>query len=117
MDIDLPPTKHMANPFPPKRRKLHHNNEEIDSASDDFEQSDANVAKRPQARPKHALDESALYSGSLYNSSMFKLQIDEMLGQVKLNYEKRMPGVDEALRRLKTLIEAIEDREMLPVCC
>jgi U3 small nucleolar RNA-associated protein 22 len=117
MDIDLPPTKHMANPLPPKRRKLHHNNEEIDSASDDFEQSDANVAKRPQARPKHALDESALYSGSLYNSSMFKLQIDEMLGQVKLNYEKRMPGVDEALRRLKTLIEAIEDREMLPVCC
>jgi U3 small nucleolar RNA-associated protein 22 len=104
-------------PFPPKRRKLHHDNGEIDSASDTSEPNDNDAAKRPAARSKPAqvIDESALYSGNLYNSSMFKLQSDEMLAQVHLNYEKRMSGVDECLRRLKTLIEAIEDRDMLPV--
>ena len=104
--------------FPPKRRKLHHKDEETDSTDGISEGPSDAIAKQPPARQKHIqdIDESALYSGGLCNSSMFKLQIDEMLSQVHLNYEKRMPGVDEALRRLKTLIEAIEDREMLPVC-
>lgn len=105
-------------PFPPKRRKLHHGNGKGDSASDISESSDDDVVNPTATRPKHAqdVDQSALYSGGLYNSSMFKLQIDEMLSQIQLNYEKRMPGVDEALRQLKTLIEEIEDRDMLPVC-
>jgi U3 small nucleolar RNA-associated protein 22 len=103
---------------PPKRRKLRHGSEEADSADGDSESNDEEASKQPAARQKHsqAVDESALYSGGLYNSSLFKLQIDEMLAQVQPNYEKRMPGVDDALRQLKTLIEAIEDREMLPVC-
>lgn len=105
-------------PTPPKRRKLRHGDDEAGSGSDISESSDDGVVNPPAARQKPAqnVDQSALYSGGLYNSSMFKLQIDEMLAQIQLNYEKRMPGVDEALRRLKTLIEGIEDRDMLPVC-
>jgi len=135
LDIDLPAPRQQYNtmaPISPKRRKLHHNNDEADSASEGFESGGDDVGsqssadertttaplKQMQARAKHVkdIDESALYSGGLYKSNMFKLQIDEMLAQVQPNYEKRMPGVNEALHRLKSLIEAIEDREMLPVC-
>lgn len=104
-------------PFPAKRRKINHDDTgEIDSENVS-EPSDNDVGKQPTVLPKRTQEvaQSALYSGGLYNSSMFKLQIDELLAQVQLNYEKRMPGVDEVLRRLKTLIEAIEDRDMLPV--
>jgi U3 small nucleolar RNA-associated protein 22 len=82
-------------PSSPKRRKLHHDS----------------------SQPSHTpdADESALYAGGLYKSSMFKLQIDEMLAEVQPNYEKRLRGADEALHKLKSIIEAIEDRELLPV--
>ena len=106
-------------PLPAKRRKIQHGDGgETDSENGLLEPSDSNIEKPPTVQPKRAqdVDENALYSGALYNSSMFKLQIDEMLAQVQLNYEKRMPGVDEVLRRLKTLIESIENRAVLPVC-
>jgi hypothetical protein len=104
-------------PSAPKRRKIRHGSDELGSADGESEFSDKETANQPTTRHKqpNGVDESALYSGGLYNSSLFKLQIDEMLAQVQPNYEKRMPGVDDALRRLKTMIEAIEDREMLPV--
>jgi U3 small nucleolar RNA-associated protein 22 len=100
-----------------KRRKIHHNNGETNSATEPLESSDSDIEKPQTVRPKRAqdVDESALYSGGLYNSSMFKLEIDEMLAQVQLNYEKQLPGLDEALLRLKTLIEGIENKELLPV--
>ena len=62
-------------------------------------------------------DESALYSGGLYKSNMFKLQVDEMLAEVRPNYEKWMAGVDQALHKLNSLIEAVQDRATLPVGC
>jgi U3 small nucleolar RNA-associated protein 22 len=60
-------------------------------------------------------DVSAAYAGDAYKSSLFKLQVDEMLREVKLDYTKRMGPVDNALRKLKSLIEGIADREPLPV--
>lgn len=58
---------------------------------------------------------SAPYAGEAYKSSLFKLQVDEMLTEVRPNYAKRLGPVDNALRKLKTLIEAIPGREPLPV--
>jgi U3 small nucleolar RNA-associated protein 22 len=58
---------------------------------------------------------AAPFAGDAYNSSLFKLQVDEMLVEVKPNYAKRLGPVGNALRKLKTLIEAIPDREELPV--
>ena len=78
----------MTDSVSPKRRKLDH-------AQDD--------------------DNDAIYAGGLYKSSMFKLQVDEMLAEVQPNYEKRASVIDDALRRLKGLIEGIEDREALSV--
>lgn len=105
-------------PSPPKRRKLSHGSEEQDSGEENFDSRD-NETRKPTAvkqQRRQDVDDAALYSGGVYNSSLFKLQIDEMLAEVQPNYEKRMTGADDALRRLKTMIEAIEDRGMLPVC-
>ena len=60
-------------------------------------------------------ENDALYAGGLYKSSMFKLQVDEMLAEVQPNYEKRAGVIDDALRKLKGFIEGIEDREALSV--
>ncbi len=43
------------------------------------------------------------------------LFVDELLSEVQPNYEKRLRGVDDALRKLKGLIEGIKAREPLPV--
>lgn len=60
-------------------------------------------------------DESALYAGDLYKSSMFKFQIDEMLSEIRPNYAKRLGPVNAVLHKLKTLIESISDRGPLNV--
>jgi U3 small nucleolar RNA-associated protein 22 len=58
---------------------------------------------------------SAPYAGESYRSSLFKLQVDEMLAEVTPDYAKRLGPVDSSLRKLKSLIEAIPEREPLPV--
>lgn len=118
-------------PLPSKRRKLSHdsdevvsdedsitNNDEIDDKSSAESEDDAPVThpKKPLARPRRAdEDDSAIYAGGDYKSSLFKLQVDELLAEVKPNYEKRLRGVDEALRTLKGLIERIEERDPVSV--
>ncbi|KAH0562575.1 hypothetical protein GP486_002742 [Trichoglossum hirsutum] len=52
-----------------------------------------------------------LLAEEMYKSSMFKLQLDELLAEVQPNYVKRMAPVENALRKLKTIIERIPDRE------
>lgn len=115
-------------PQSPKRRKLDHSasperedgdmsGEESDDSSSEESTSNAPAAtqKRPRPAQSHNADDSALYSGGVYKSSMFKLQVDELLAEVQPNYEKRLGGVDQALHRLNSLIEGIQGREMLPV--
>ena len=119
--------------IPSKRRKLDHDSHTIRSSnaipteSDNDEQSSSEESSsheepstkphstKPQPKRKQDEDDSALYAGGVYKSSMFKLQVDEMLAEVRPNYQKRLSGVDDALRRLKGLIEGIEDRDALSV--
>jgi len=113
-------------PLPFKRRKLAHLKPDVESSdsfigehndvSETSESDDLSMSKRV-SRPTHKpkVDEGALYTGGLYKSSMFKLQIDELLAEVRPNYGKRSAGLDEALHRLNGLIEAIGDRPTLPV--
>jgi len=114
----------MMGPSPPKRRKL-------DSASSDMSEAEENVPieelapvasakKAPASKSNHTMrtqeeDDAALYAGGLYRSSLFKLQVDELLREVLPNYEKRFSGVSEALHKLRGLIEGIEEREALSV--
>lgn len=92
--------------------------EEDSGESSSEESSDAPAATQQRSRPSQSqnADDSALYSGGVYKSSMFKLQVGELLAEVRPNYEKRLGGVDQALHRLNSLIEGIQRREMLPVC-
>lgn len=117
-------------PHPIKRRKLEHDSEE-DSlhgghvSNDDHSSEESEDDERPSKIQKmksasksageQNVDNAAMYSGDLYKSSMFKMQVDEMLSEIRPNYEKRMGPVNEALRKLKTIIENITDREPLGV--
>lgn len=116
-------------PHATKRRKLEHSSSPDpgqDSLSDasqsagEEEIPDVKPASRPKSAIGHAphtkdADSSALYAGDLYKSSIFKMQVDEMLAEVRPDYEKRLGPVDGALRRLKTLIEEIPGREAVTV--
>jgi len=118
--------------IPSKRRKLDHDNDSDNGSGNagvgsGFEDADegetlevdtpATKAKKAQSQPQWTEDGhgSALYAGGLYKSSVFKLQVDEMLAEVRPNYRKRFNGADDALRQLRGLIEDIEDREALSV--
>jgi U3 small nucleolar RNA-associated protein 22 len=114
----------------PKRRKLEHksaeaNTEENFSDSDQNDHSSEESADEPvlvsskqtplRAKLTQGANDAALYAGGSYRSSLFKLQVDELLAEVQPNYEKRLSGVNEALRRLKTLLEGIEDCDPISV--
>lgn len=119
--------------LPSKRRKLDHpdltlGSSDLSKTTDNDEGStqlsyqedenrSKNASKQPNQRPTQAqnANESALYAGGVYKSSMFKLQVDEMLTEVRPNSEKQMGWVDEALHRLHAVIGAIKEREFLLV--
>ena len=77
--------------------------------------TDSFVSSKRRKLNHQDADTDALYAGGLYKNNMFKLQVDEMLAEVKPNYEKRAGVIDDALRKLKRLIEGIESRDDLSV--
>ncbi|RDW73842.1 putative pre-rrna processing protein utp22 protein [Coleophoma crateriformis] len=95
---------------PSKRRKLDHEIQEDSSNEAESKQ----VSKTKSARLTNHED-GALYSGGSYKSNLFKLQVDEMLAEVKPNYEKRLGFISDELHKLKGLIESIGDRDPLSV--
>ncbi|KAH9210098.1 pre-rRNA processing protein-like protein Utp22, partial [Leptodontidium sp. 2 PMI_412] len=112
-------------PLSTKRRKL--DNGRSVSPSED-ESSDIEQTPAPDSEPKQAQttaqprakrtaddDDPAIYAGGLYKSSLFKLQVDELLTEVQPNYEKRLKGVDDLLRKLKGLIEGIAERSPVSI--
>jgi len=72
-------------------------------------------ASKPPKKPAPSLQDG-VYTAESFKSNMFKLQVDELLDQVKLKYGKREAPVENAMRTLKTIIEQIPSREPLPVC-
>jgi len=113
-------------PLPAKRRKLDHSVTSLDdSDTESHKEQPASNLSREDARPLRATDikpvrdgdDAALYAGGLYRTSLFKLQVDELLREVAPNYEKRFGGLTAALHKLKGLIEGIEERDALSVSC
>jgi U3 small nucleolar RNA-associated protein 22 len=110
---------HSMEPQTTKRRKLD-TTAEMPQTSDYSNPSvpmGAAATQNPAATMKSYKSSSAAapFAGDAYNSSLFKLQVEEMLVEVKPNYAKRLGPVGNVLRKLKTLIEAIPDREEMPV--
>lgn len=51
------------------------------------------------------------YTAETFKSNVFKLQVDELLDQVKLKYGKKEVPAENAMRTLKAIIEQIPNRE------
>jgi U3 small nucleolar RNA-associated protein 22 len=74
----------------------------------------AATASKPTKRPASSLQEG-VYTAESFKSNLFKLQVDELLQQVRLKYGKKEAAAENAMRTLKTIIEQIPGREALPV--
>jgi U3 small nucleolar RNA-associated protein 22 len=64
-------------------------------------------AAAPIRKRLDALPQDGAYTSEVYKSNMFKLQIDELLDQVKPKYGKKQAPAEHAMRTLKTMIEQI----------
>ncbi|KAF9700946.1 hypothetical protein EKO04_000487 [Ascochyta lentis] len=71
-------------------------------------------AQKPQKRPAATLQDGA-YTSESFKSNMFKLQVDELLEQVKPKYGKKEAPAENAMRTLKTIIEQIPSRDASPI--
>ncbi|CAG5147339.1 uncharacterized protein ALTATR162_LOCUS2022 [Alternaria atra] len=74
----------------------------------------ATSASKPPKRPAPSLQDG-VYTAESFKSNMFKLQLDELLEQVKLKYGKKEASAENAMRTLKTIIEQIPSRDPLPI--
>ena|SRR5438046_10488378 len=72
------------------------------------------VNPRSEQHQKHG--DFSLLAGDMYTSSKFVLQLDEMLAEVRPDYEKRLAPMESVLRKLKDIIEQLPDVEPLSVC-
>ncbi|PVH84888.1 pre-rRNA processing protein-like protein Utp22 [Cadophora sp. DSE1049] len=113
-------------PLSTKRRKLddglsvprsESTSSEIEQTPSQDPQTKPQSQTQAQSQPTRTADndDSAIYAGGLCKTSLFKLQVDELLAEVQPNYEKRLKGVDDLLRKLKGLIESIGNRDAVSV--
>ncbi|KAI9717419.1 MAG: hypothetical protein M1812_004771 [Candelaria pacifica] len=72
----------------------------------------AGQAKRFTGRPDRtdAILQSQEYNGGTFKSNMFRLQVDELLAEVRPDSIARVDAIEEALRKIKGFIEAAPDR-------
>ncbi|SLM40170.1 Nrap protein [Lasallia pustulata] len=54
-------------------------------------------------------------ASTTHDSTMFKLQMDELLAEMRPDYERRLKKVEKALHKLKGILEHIPERDPLPV--
>lgn len=99
--------------------------EDIDSGIEDArtimtENAQKTAAKADKAKHSNKRQEiklqDGIYTAEVYKSNMFKLQMDELLDQVKLKYGKKEAPAENAMRTLKSLIEQLPSRPLLSVC-
>lgn len=106
-----------------KKRKLsplpaHNGDKELSHIRDFgalFEQQSKVADKMASTRSSRAAQNdrrspSTLPPSSVYHLSLFQLQVDELLSKVR-PHEGRMANAENALRKLKNIIERIPNRE------
>lgn len=83
-----------------KRRKL--------SVSDGAQQPARNGVKWTQSRSRsHAPTAELAVASGVFKSNAFKLQVDELLSQLRPDHDKLLARVEKPLRTLKSIIEKI----------
>jgi len=112
-----------------KRRKLRHDSEDGSASEGENgstpgtsvkEEQRKSTSHSDQIKPPHKRQDvtfqDGVYTSEVYKSNMFKLQVDELLPQVKFKYGKKVASVENAMRSLKAIIEQIPSRDPAPVC-
>lgn len=77
--------------------------------------SKTSTVAKPHKRPDAPLQDG-VYTAESFKSNVFKLQIDELLEQVKPKYGKKEAPAENAMRILKSVIEQLPSRAPLSVC-
>jgi U3 small nucleolar RNA-associated protein 22 len=123
----------------PPNRKLQSNEQDIQLADEDIESEDngseleeekeeemdvdgesseeEEVVEKPavtkaKATPRKAGDSNdTIYNGDVFKSNLFKLQVDELLDQVRPGHTRKNDSIENAVRTLKTIIEDIPARK------
>ncbi|KAF2277561.1 pre-rRNA processing protein Utp22 [Westerdykella ornata] len=111
-----------------KRRKLRHDSDNGSESEGEaggvpsapFDSGSHTPAfKEAQPKPSHTKSDLALqdgvYTSEVFKSNIFKLQVDELLDQVRFKYGKKTALVETAMRKIKTIIEQLPSREPLPI--
>ena len=78
------------------------------------ETSKADAPAIQSPRMSHHSAKDPAISG--HGPTVFRLQTNELVSRMRPNYEMRMAKVENALRKLKSVIESIPSRDALPVC-
>ncbi|KAK4611491.1 U3 small nucleolar RNA-associated protein 22 [Fulvia fulva] len=68
------------------------------------------VPQQNGSKPSQAAKTSAAYASGTFKSNVFKLQVDELLGQIRPRKSKREAAAEAALHGLKKSIEQIPPR-------
>jgi len=96
--------------------------EEEGDSEEDIEEQDGKPAPavklstaKPPKRPAPTLQDG-VYTSESFKPNMFKLQVDELLHQVRMRYGRKDAPAENAMRTLKSIIEQIPNRDALPVC-
>lgn len=111
---------------PSKKQKLDHflkiggtDSDNENSSERDLKDSTEHVLSQEEIdmRARHSAPSRIIAdrSGRLDISGMLKLQTDELLAKVRPNYEKRITRAENALLKVRNIIERIPSREALPV--
>jgi U3 small nucleolar RNA-associated protein 22 len=112
-----------------KRRKLSHDGTSEGSPAEDksenYDESmdlsePAPISKKPHTPRPHRRPDTQLQDGvytvESFKNNVFKLQIDQLLEQVKPKYGKKEAPAEHVMRILRNLIEQLPNRAPLSVC-
>src|SRR3984885_13266634 len=121
-----------AAPHAAKKRKLDQFRDDLQSEGSEMEDGNSNessslggtsgeIANRPGAtsratrqngvrrNEKSSSDNALLLSGGMGKSAMMTLQVNELLSEVRPDYEKQLSQLESTLHKLKETVESIPE--------
>jgi U3 small nucleolar RNA-associated protein 22 len=89
--------------------------EEMDvlvESTEEEKASDKSIVTKKRVAPRKMGDSNGtIYNGEVFRSNLFKLQVDELLDQVRPGHTRKNDSIESAVRTLKTIIEEIPARK------
>ncbi|CAI6338409.1 unnamed protein product [Periconia digitata] len=86
-----------------------------DATKPSFKAGSDNARKMPKKPETTSQEAGGGFAAETFKSNIFKLQVNELLDEVKLKHGKKEASAENAMRILKTLIEHLPNRAPLSV--